>query len=97
MKPIHIEVLFGKRKAKEVFVFNQEERTFGNYYKAESWCKENGYSYGSMDGHNPIAIWKGDCSISKWHNLSKKEQNACDGVMTGDFREGWVRVLIFNK
>jgi len=38
---------------------------FQSYYAAINWCKENGYSYGSTDGHNPIALWHDDSVISK--------------------------------
>ena len=74
--------------------FNEPE-TFMSYNAARNWCKPNGYSYGSMNGDNPIAIWKGECSISKWHNLSKEEKNSCDGVIVGDMIEGPVSVYLF--
>ncbi len=69
--------------------------TFMAYYSATAWCDKNGYSYGSMCGSEPIALWKGDYSISKWRNLSQKEKNTCDGVIIGEFREGDVSILIF--
>ena len=68
---------------------------FQSYYRASEYIHENGYSLGSMDGDNPIAIWKGKCSISKWHNLSKEEKGSCDGVIVGDMREGPVSVYLF--
>lgn len=70
--------------------------TFQSFYAAELWAKENGYSYGSMDGRNPIAMRKDESYISKWHNLSKEEQDTCDAAMIGEFREGEVTILIFK-
>jgi len=72
-----------------------EPGTFMSYHAACKWCSDNGYSYGSMDGDNPIAIWKGECSISKWYNLSKEEKGSCDAVMVGDMRDGPVSIYIF--
>lgn len=37
---------------------------------------------------------RGDVLIAKWHNLSAKERAECDGVMTGDFRNGPVTINI---
>ena len=71
-----------------------EPGPFESYYAAENWCVENGYSSGVMDGYNPIAIWKGKCSISKWHNLSKAEKDSCDAVLICD-REGPAIIYLF--
>jgi hypothetical protein len=74
----------------------ENKGTFEAYYAACNWCNENGYSYGSMCGSEPIALWMGERSISKWKNLSTKERATCDGVMMGEFREGAVTILIYN-
>jgi len=68
--------------------------TFQAYYDACGWLKENGYSYGSMCGHEPIGIMKGNYCIAKWKNLTKQEQKSLDGTMTGEFREGDVKITI---
>lgn len=71
--------------------------TFESYYTAKGWCIENGYSFGSMARQMPIALYKGDFNISKWYNLSKTEQETCDGVMlSSDFREGEVTIIIYK-
>lgn len=70
--------------------------TFQSYYAACEWLSENGYSYGSMQRDYPIGIMKGDWSISKWSNMSAKEQKTLDGIMTGEFREGEVVINIKN-
>jgi len=54
---------------------------FGAYYAACDWLKENGYSYGSMQRHDPVGVVKGDYHIAKWRNLSKSDIEALDGTM----------------
>ena len=71
------------------------EGTFQSMYKAQKWCIDNGYSYGSLDGDNPVAMWKGDHSISKWHNLSRAEKGSCDAALTCD-RERPAFIYIFE-
>lgn len=69
--------------------------TFQSYYKACKWLQQNGYSYGSMCGKEPIGIVKGDVIIAKWRNLSDKDKLQLDGTMTSsDFREGSVTIEI---
>lgn len=41
---------------------------------------------------HPVAVLKGDWSIAKWKNLSKKEIDVLDGRVYGDFRNGPVTV-----
>lgn len=65
--------------------------------EARDWLKANGFSFGSMQAGAPTAIYRGDCIISKWRNLSREEQRTCDGLMTGDFRNGPVKVVIFKS
>jgi hypothetical protein len=85
-----------KRVAKETKSF-KVPGTFESLYAAEKWCKDNGYSYGSLCAGMPTALFKGDCIISKWYNLSRSQQNTCDGViLSSDFREGEVTVVIYN-
>lgn len=69
---------------------------FEAFRDAESWLKENGYSWGSMQGDAPIGVMRGDYDIAKWRNLSTREINALDGTITGDKRNGPVTVTIFK-
>ena len=70
--------------------------TFKALAQAEQWCKENGYSYGSLQRDANVGILKGDWCISKWRNLSAKERAELDGYMhSNNFREG--PVFIFLK
>lgn len=74
--------------------FNQKG-TFEACYAAEAWCQENGISWGPMDGPgNPIGLMLGDFHIAKWTNLTRQEQAACHGTMTGNFREGPVVITM---
>ncbi|PVZ19968.1 MULTISPECIES: hypothetical protein [unclassified Pseudomonas] len=66
--------------------------TFAAYHQAQAWLKSHGYSYGPSSHDGPCAIFKGDCVISKWRNLSAKERKAVDGILDGDIRNGPVTV-----
>lgn len=73
------------------------EGDFESYYAANSWARENGYTTGSMDGFNPIALMKDYDYVAKWHNISNKERQMVHGVMISDyFREKPVTILIFE-
>jgi len=84
------------KEVKEKHEFNVQG-TFESYYAASKWAKDNGYSMGSMDGLNPIALMKDYDYIAKWHNISRTEQQLVHGVMISDyFREKPVTILIFE-
>lgn len=80
---------------KTTVTFNQVG-TFAAFCAAEQWCRDNKISYGSMERGNPIGLMRGDWAISKWTNMTKAEQRACDGIMTAKngFREGPVVIEI---
>lgn len=61
---------------------------------AEAWCRKWGISVGPNDRYRIRGLLVGNYDIAKWHNLTKAEQDACDGRMTGDAREGPVFVTI---
>jgi len=73
--------------------------TFESMYAAEKWLSDNGFSCGSGSAMQPTAIMKGDYYEyelpHKWKNFTAKQKNSVHGVMTGDFREGYVFVRIF--
>jgi hypothetical protein len=68
-------------------IFNQSG-TFAALYAAQKWCRDNGISYGSLCRESPVGLMRGDVTIAKWRNLTAKERAECDGVMTGNFRDG---------
>ena len=59
-----------------------------------AWCRAHGVSYGSMQRGSPIGMLAGDFSISKWRGMTPRERAALDGRITGDMRNGPVRVEI---
>lgn len=81
------------RKIIQQIDFQKNEKDFSSIYMAEQWCKENWYSYGSMQREAPIAICKWDVDISKWRNLWEDIKNI-DGIILPlpDFRE-WNAVI----
>lgn len=75
--------------------FEPTGQTFGAHSAARSWCRENGYSVGTMCGPDPIGIKAGSWTIAKWRNLKTTERAGLDGTMTStDWREGSVTVEI---
>ena len=62
-------------------IFKGDGSTFGATYEAEAWLKGNGYSYGSSCVCSPQGVVKGDVYISKWRNMTKKEQSQMDGLL----------------
>lgn len=48
---------------------------------AEKWLQKHGFSFGPSQADGPQAIWFGDCSISKWRNLSAAERKSADAVL----------------
>ncbi|SAI59030.1 Uncharacterised protein [Bordetella ansorpii] len=69
---------------------------FEAFRKAEAWCRENDVAMGRMEGGLPIGLmWGADQhAISKWTNMTRAEQNALDGQLTGHKRYGPVTVCI---
>ncbi len=68
---------------------------FQALYEAEAWCRDNGFSKGSLCGSEPVALMRGDVLIAKWRNLTKPERSRIHGTMTSpDFRNGPVTIEI---
>lgn len=79
---------------KKVF---KSDRTFGAYYDAEKFIKEQGLFYGSMECDRPIGIAKEDWVCCKWRHITTAGKQALTGVIISkDFREGDVTVVIFD-
>lgn len=70
------------------------ESTFDAYHEACAWLDQNGYSHGPTSIDGPVAIFKGDCVVSKWRNLSTKERKGIDGLLDGDTRNGPITVRL---
>lgn len=85
----------------KVFTYDPSDSDPWNaYFAAESWVMSQGYSVGRMQAGAPTAIFKGDCDVSKWRNLSRAEQEACDGTIKSRggrrFREEDAIVSLFR-
>lgn len=78
-----------------VVEFNQTGK-FEASHAAQKWLDERGFSYGPSQADGPQAIWHGDCDISKWRNLSRKEREECHAIMTGDGRAGPMRITLMR-
>lgn len=72
------------------------EIAFGAYNAAVAHAKELGFSAGSMSSPFPTALMRGDVLIANWKNLTKTERAAVHGTIDGDFRDGPVKLTIFN-
>lgn len=68
-------------------IFKGDGSTFSAKFEAEDWLRDNGYSFGPSCVGYPQAVFKGDCYVSKWRNLSPKERLSVDGVLHAH-REG---------
>lgn len=81
-------------------VFNESNSDFSNLGLASCWLFENGYSNGSISFEMPVPIQIGSeyKLHQKWYNLTEEEKMNIDGVMlSDDFRNGAVKILIFKK
>lgn len=72
--------------------------SFRAYRAAQAYVQDKGYSDGSMARNMPIGLMKGSFSVAKWYNLSELNIRELDGVIvSNDFREGKVEVILFKK
>lgn len=70
---------------------------FSAYTAAEKWCREQGYSVGSMQRGAPTLVFYGDCDVAKFRNISAQERKAAIGKIEGiggRFRGGPVTVTL---
>lgn len=68
---------------------------FDAYHRAVKFLTDRGFSVGPMQANSPTGVMFGQWDVSKWRNLSKVQQQACDAVITaGNFRHGPVTVTM---
>jgi len=85
------------RKVAERIEFS-DKGTWRALRSAESYVSKLGYEYGSLCYPMPLAFMMDRYNLpEKWKNMTAKERNNVDGVIIGDYREGPVSVIIFNK
>jgi hypothetical protein len=77
-----------------VKIFKHNGQAFSAISEAEKWCKENGYSVGTMCAEYPMGIKKGNYHIEKWRNLSSEDIDKLDGHISGEFRSGDVTITL---
>ena len=75
---------------------------FDALHQARNFLKDQNYTFGSLDGDNPVAIISNNNPNKndfpqKWHNFYPEGKKAVNGVMTSeDFRFGAVCVYLFD-
>lgn len=83
----------------------QDFNSVGEYQAfqaAELWVEQNHYKRGPMDHGSGIIGLASQFSASMrfvlyLHNMTTEQRASLDGLMTGDFRNGPVRVTIFKS
>ena len=78
----------------EEIIFEQTG-DFQALYAAQDWCRNKGISCGSSCRDMPIGLMHGDFTIAKWKNLTPKERRTVDGVITGDIRNGPIKIKMY--
>lgn len=63
---------------------------------AKQWCRDNGVSFASAFGPEPLGLMRGKFIIAKWCNLNQKERQQLDGKMEGDMRKGPVTITMHD-
>lgn len=71
---------------------------YRNYHAALDWVINNGYSYGSKDEGEAIALKKGQYDLpQKWRNINDEGKKTVDGIIYSEnYREGIVKIFIFK-
>ena len=85
------------RKPKLIITFYMVG-TFRSYHAAKDWAYDEGYSVGSTDSGEVVALQKGEYTLpQKWRNMSDTEKANIDGIMYSEnFREGAVTINIYK-
>ena len=88
--------LIGKAVAK-VQEFSATGETFQAIEGARQKAHSLGYTSGSMESNNPIALSKDASRIAKWRNISRNEYHRIDGfLISNDMREGDAYLVILK-
>ena len=77
--------------------FENTGERFSALRQAQEWCRDNGYSMGTMQRGAPMGVKRGDCIISKWRHMDEATRQLMDGQVHGQgtsFRNGWVEIRI---
>lgn len=72
--------------------------TFNAWNACKKWLTAHGFSYGSTSARaNGVGVLKGDYCIAKMHNLTTKEIQQLDGIVSGNFRDGPVVLTLKSE
>ncbi|ADP17368.1 hypothetical protein AXYL_04048 [Achromobacter xylosoxidans A8] len=74
-------------------------KDFEAFNAAEDWCRKNDIAMGSMERDCPIGLmWGADAhEVSKWTRMTRAEQDAMDGRLTGNKRHGPITITIMPR
>ncbi len=76
--------------------FDGDGTAFGPANQAEEWLSDNGYSYGPSCAMHDQGILKGDFTIAKWRNLTKREIQQLDGKLIAN-RDGPATIILYRN
>ncbi|WP_439392383.1 hypothetical protein ACRQ5Q_22570 [Bradyrhizobium sp. PMVTL-01] len=68
---------------------------FSALTEAQAYLKERGFSFGQLCVPSPIGVMHGRCAIPKWRHLTPDEIDMLHGTLTGDHRNGPVKLSLF--
>lgn len=69
---------------------------FSALTEAQAWLKACGFCFAPASNGSPIGLMFGEgWRIAKWRNLTREEIETLHGTITGDQRNGPVKVSIF--
>lgn len=68
---------------------------FSALTEAQAYLKERGFSFGELCVPAPIGVMFGRCAIPKWRNIDPAEIETLHGTITGDHRNGPVKLSLF--
>jgi hypothetical protein len=79
------------------YVFDGES-AYSALNDSMAFAQKRGYSLGSLDVPNPIALASGECYVGKWHTINEEYYGALGGIiLSEDFRFGPCVVVEFRK
>lgn len=70
---------------------------FAALRSAEKLLASAGFSMAPGCARQPTGLMFGDYAIAKWRNLSTQQRAGLHGVMTGDRREGPLKITLTDR
>ncbi len=88
---------FNRPTKDKIIRFEPNGETWHALDEARKWLSDNGYKYGSLDGHSFVPCVKGDeyNLPQKLHNFDLEDYKQVNAVIcSNDYREGWCEVWL---